>query len=158
MNSTPYCTSIQLEHHRGPCQCQCALNSSSCHAKQQFLPDSCSCRCSPSLTSKKVECSKSSVHTWDSETCECSCEQTNSCQTGQLLNTTSCQCEQVAQQECSHHTDSGALVYMVNMIIMGVVTVSMVSTVIYWLKCKDKCRRSNSFSSNNLFHQQFSDT
>lgn len=93
VNTSSFCTSIQLEHHRGPCHCQCITNSSSCHARQQFLPGSCSCQCSPSLASKKSVCSKSSVHRWDSESCQCMCEHSQSCPPGHHLNTHTCQCQ-----------------------------------------------------------------
>merc|ERR1712165_556520 len=34
VNSTPYCTSIELEHHRGPCKCECPLGPASCTSRQ----------------------------------------------------------------------------------------------------------------------------
>ena len=89
VNSTPYCTSIELEHHRGPCRCECSLNPSSCQGRQQFLPDSCSCQCLPSLASEKSICNNSSVHRWDSDTCQNTCKhnQNHLCQSGYHFNT-----------------------------------------------------------------------
>ena len=67
VNSTPYCTSIELEHHRGPCKCDCHLSPSSCNNRQKFLPETCACQCLPILTPEKIACVNSTHHTWNSE-------------------------------------------------------------------------------------------
>merc|ERR1719384_1923190 len=64
VNSTPYCTSIELEHHRGPCKCECSLNQASCNNRQIFLSDTCKCQCQPGLTREKIDCVNSTRHIW----------------------------------------------------------------------------------------------
>ena len=152
VNSTPYCTSIEVEHHRGPCRCECLRNNSSCHDRQQFLPDSCSCQCSPSLSSEKSVCTKSSVHGWDSETCRCVCKHYNSCQAGHSLNTTTCQCQEIASQECSIISNKGSHIYFANLTVMLLVMVMIITTTIFWITYT-KRRRRTLHSFNNIYQQ-----
>ena len=123
VNSTPYCTSIELEHHRGPCRCECLRNRSSCHARQHLLPDSCSCQCLPSLASEKSVCTNSSVHRWDSDSCQCSCKHNTRCQPGWAINTTTCKCEELTSQQCLMSSRGDANVYMVNVIVLFLVII-----------------------------------
>ena len=37
VNATPYCTKIQLEHHRGPCRCQFDLCSLSANVSAVYI-------------------------------------------------------------------------------------------------------------------------
>ena len=122
VNSTPYCTSIELEHHRGPCRCECSLGGHSCSPRQQFSPDSCSCHCLPHLTRDKLACLNSSSHSWDDKECQCVCRNTNTCQQGQVFSTESCSCQAVSRGQCevggvSLNTHR---VYMINIVLMGV--------------------------------------
>jgi len=126
VNSTPFCTSIELEHHRGPCRCECSLNPSSCNERQHFLSDSCSCQCLPSLASEKMMCNNSTLHRWDSDTCQCTCKHNNLCQTGYHFNTNTCQCQHTVlsgKLECSNQTDMTPPLnlYPVLVIVMAVI-------------------------------------
>ena len=126
VNSTPYCTNIELEHHRGPCKCECSLTPSACTERQRFLSNSCSCACLPSLASEKRHCHNSSIHMWDSDTCQCICRQNNICLTGQYFNTETCQCEQSVlsgKLECSNQTgiNPSLNLYPVLVIVMAVI-------------------------------------
>ena len=146
VNSTPYCTSIELEHHRGPCRCECSLGATSCSARQHFLPDSCSCQCLPHLSRDKLDCLNSTAHIWDSEHCQCSCRQVSVCSPGMVFNPAICSCQLVVSRQCDH--DGGNIntykVYMMNVILMGVLVIIIISTI-YWLLCKDSSRRAQVF-------------
>merc|ERR1719323_2255105 len=87
VNSTPYCTSIELEHHRGPCRCECDSGPGDCSSRQLWSPGSCSCQCQPSLTLEKLRCSNTSRHVWDNAACQCSCRHVDTCNIGQTFNT-----------------------------------------------------------------------
>ena len=100
VNSTPYCTSIELEHHRGPCRCECSLGPASCSARQHFLPDSCSCQCLPHLTRDKLDCLNSTAHTWDSNTCQCSCRHISVYSPGMVFNPATCSCQLAVNTQC----------------------------------------------------------
>ena len=146
VNSTPYCTSIELEHHRGPCRCECSLGPTSCSPRQHFLPSSCSCQCLPSLTRDKLDCLNSSAHSWDSQTCQCSCRRLEVCRPGLVFSPASCSCQLPVSRQCDQ---PGAnintyKVYMVNVILMGVLVLIIISTI-YWLLCKDSSRRAQVF-------------
>ena len=153
VNSTPYCTSILVEHHKGPCHCECLRNASSCHARQQFLPDSCSCQCLPSLGSEKSVCSNSSVHRWDSDTCQCTCKHFNTCQTGHSMNTQNCKCEETSFQECGIRTSAGINVYIINLTVIVLVMLMVIMMTVYWLRGR---RIRN--STNSLYQQANSDS
>ena len=149
VNNTSFCTSIELEHHRGPCRCECLLDPSSCHARQQFLPDSCSCQCLPSLGSEKSVCSNSSVHRWDSDTCQCTCKHFNTCQTGHSVNTQTCKCQETPYISCSVRSISDDKVHIINLIVLfsGVI---IISTTMYWCVIR---RRVVDQSPQQLFLQ-----
>lgn len=126
VNSTPYCTSIELEHHRGPCKCECSLNQASCNNRQIFLSDTCKCQCLPGLTREKLECVNSTRHIWDSDTCQCTCKYKHTCKYGQYFDTATCSCHQNVfngKLECSNHTDTSTRVnlYPLLVIIMAVI-------------------------------------
>ena len=132
VNSTPYCTSIELEHHRGPCKCECSLTPSSCSAHQRFLPNSCSCACLPSLASEKRLCQNSSIHMWDSSTCLCACRQTKVCYNGQNFNAKSCQCEQMVlpgKLECSNQTGISPMLNLYPVIVIVIAVILFVLLV-----------------------------
>ena len=154
VNSTSYCTSVELEHHRGPCRCECLRNTTSCHVRQHFLPDSCSCQCLPSLTSEKSVCTNSSVHMWDSDSCQCYCKQNTKCQVGENINTTSCRCERLTSQLCSVGSRGDAKVYMINVIVLFLVII-IISISTYWLVIR---KRLSSYSSQQLFLHTGSET
>ena len=154
LNNTSYCTSIELEHHRGPCRCECTRKPSSCHVRQQFLPDSCSCQCLPGLASEKSVCTNSSVHRWDSDSCQCSCKQNTRCHPVENLNTTSCICEELTSQLCSIGTRGNAKVYMINVIVLLLVIIIIASTL-YWLMIR---KRMNSYSSQHSYLQTGSES
>ena len=148
VNNTSFCTNIQLEHHRGPCRCECSLNTSSCHARQQFLPGSCSCQCLPSLAREKSVCSKSSVHVWDSDSCQCRCQHSNTCNQGEHLNTDNCKCQKTLLPLCEHRSLSSDSVYMINVIILflGIIITSI---CMYWCMTK----RRMAYPSHHMFLQ-----
>ena len=143
VNSTPYCTSIELEHHRGPCRCECSLTPASCSPRQHFLSDSCSCQCLPHLARDKLDCLNSTSHTWDSESCQCTCRHLSVCSPGMVFNPATCSCQLVASRQCNHQVGNinTYKVYMMNVILMGVLVVIIISTI-YWLLCKDSSRRA----------------
>ena len=143
VNSTPYCTSIELEHHRGPCRCECPLGPASCTSRQHFLPSSCSCQCLPRLTRDKLECLNSSAHSWDSQACQCSCRRLSVCSPGLVFNPASCSCQLPVSRQCDQQGGNinTYKVYMVNVILMGVLVIIIISTI-YWLLCKDSSRRA----------------
>ena len=146
VNSTPYCTSIELEHHRGPCRCECSLGPASCSARQHFLPDSCSCQCLPHLTRDKLDCLNSTAHIWDSDNCQCSCRQISVCSPGMVFNPATCSCQLAVSRQCDHPGNINTYkVYMMNVILMGVLVIIIISTI-YWLLCKDSSRRAQVFS------------
>ena len=96
VNSTPYCTSIELEHHRGPCRCECDKSQASCdQTRHLWRPDTCTCQCLPGLARDKIRCVNSTRHTWDSDTCECRCKYKHTCgQPGQLWDGDTCSCQE----------------------------------------------------------------
>ena len=69
-NGTAFCTTVELDHHKGPCRCQCLLEKSSCHERQRFIDDSCSCQCLPSLAGEMRDC-LARGDSWNQETCCC---------------------------------------------------------------------------------------
>ena len=94
VNSTPYCTSIELEHHRGPCRCECDKSPASCSPRQHFIPDTCTCQCLPGLARDKLRCVNSTRHTWNSDTCQCGCKYKHTCaQPGQFWDEDTCTCQ-----------------------------------------------------------------
>ena len=141
MNSTPYCTTIELEHHRGPCRCECPLGPHSCSARQQFLADSCSCHCLPHLARDKLACLNSSAHTWDTEDCQCVCRNTNACRHGQVFSTDTCSCQEASRRLCDQAVNLNTYkVYMMNVVLLGVLVLIIISSI-YWLLCKGSSRR-----------------
>ena len=122
------------------------MDPSSCHARQQFLPDSCSCQCLPSLGSEKSVCSNSSVHRWDSDTCQCTCKHFNTCQPGHSVNTSTCKCEETPPLSCSVNSVSDNNVYIINVFVLffGII---IVSSTMYWCVTR---RRVVDYSSHNL--------
>ena len=155
MNSTSYCTSVELEHHRGPCRCECLRNRSSCHLRQQFLPNSCSCQCLPSLASEKSVCNNSSVHRWDSDTCQCRCKHVTRCQACENVNTTSCQCQALSSTECSLSREGN--VYIVNIALLVAMLLVIIFTIIYLIRFSIRMRRTIRYSSNTLYQQDNSE-
>ena len=148
VNSTPYCTSIELEHHRGPCRCECPLGPASCTSRQHFLPSSCSCQCLPRLTRDKLDCLNSSSHTWDSQTCQCSCKNSNSkiCPPGQFFSQDTCQCRgnnYNVQCDFSAVPDSpfsnNDKVYLVNFIFLCVAVIIVIIVIMFVLmfRCRN---------------------
>jgi len=102
VNATPYCTTIELEHHRGPCRCECGQTS--CPSpRHQFQAESCSCSCSPTLTKEKQECSNTTSREWDSSSCTCRCRSPPlSCAPGLHWDADNCLCAVLqAEQEAS---------------------------------------------------------
>ena len=172
VNATPYCTSIELEHHRGPCKCECGLNPGSCNSRQHFLSDTCTCQCLPHLTREKVTCLNSTRHVWDSDTCQCTCKHITVCNHGQRFDANTCECRDMYRATCDNTVNTSLTtykVYLMNVILMGVLVIIVVISI-YWLACKNGKRRSqvsNSkyFSkifkchflqlrySNNIYHQ-----
>ena len=155
VNSTPYCTSIELEHHRGPCRCECSLGPASCSARQHFLPSSCSCQCLPSLTRDKLDCLNSSAHSWDSQSCQCSCRNshTNSCPPGQFFSHDTCQCRADnynGKLECSNQTEQAPQLnlYPLLVIIMAVILFLLLITSLSFT-ISYRWRREN-----NIVHRQ----
>ena len=111
VNSTPYCTSIELEHHRGPCRCECDKSPASCdQTRHLWRPDTCTCQCLPGLARDKIRCVNSTRHTWDSDTCECRCKYKHTCgQPGQFWDGDTCSCQSHVYSgnlECANQTDS----------------------------------------------------
>ena len=155
VNSTPYCTNIELEHHRGPCKCECSLNQASCNKRQIFLPDTCKCQCQPGLTREKIDCVNSTRHIWDIDTCQCTCKNKHTCKYGQYFETDSCMCLEDVRQDCdwmkmkSNVGDFGLQefssnkVYIINFIMLSiaafVVTIVIFSLMIF--KCSGSERR-----------------
>ena len=145
VNSTPYCTSIELEHHRGPCKCECSLGPGSCSVRQQFSPDSCSCHCLPHLTRDKLACLNSTSHTWDSSSCQCQCRNTNYCPPGQFFSTDTCSCQESYNVQCDFSAVSDTpisnndKVYLVNFIFLciSVIIVIIVVMFVLMLRCRD---------------------
>jgi len=127
VNATPYCTSIELEHHRGPCKCECGLTPGSCNNRQHFLSDTCTCQCLPHLAREKMKCLNSTRgHTWDSDTCQCTCRHKHTCPPGQYFSLDMCGCVQNlynGKLECSNQTDLTPPVnlYPLLVIIMAVI-------------------------------------
>ena len=155
VNSTPYCTSIELEHHRGPCRCECSLGPASCSPRQHFLPDSCSCQCLPHLTRDKLDCLNSTAHTWDSDTCQCSCRNYNSniCQPGTFFSSDTCSCltnNNNGKLECSNQTDPAPQLnlYPLLVIIMAVILFLLLITSLSFT-ISYRWRREN-----NIVHRQ----
>ena len=140
INSTAYCTTIELEHHRGPCRCQCLLNNSSCHTQQHFLPSSCSCQCLPSLAGKRSDC-LASGNTWDQDSCRCQC--TTVCAKGTFLERDTCECKKVSQ--CYY---SDTTVYLVNITVLLLVIVVVTISTFYWIVRVR--RRTVQFKSSQL--------
>ena len=139
VNSTPYCTTIELEHHRGPCRCECPLGPHSCSARQQFLADSCSCHCLPHLARDKLACLNSSAHTWDTEDCQCVCRNTNTCRHGQVFSPDTCSCVENYNVQCDFsvipdtpisHNDK---VYLVNFIFLCIAVLIVIIVVMFVL-------------------------
>ena len=94
VNSTPYCTSIELEHHRGPCRCECDKTRASCSPRHHFREDTCTCQCLPGLGRDKLRCVNSTRHTWLSDTCQCGCKYKHTCaQPGQFWDGDTCSCQ-----------------------------------------------------------------
>ena len=103
VNSTPYCTSIELEHHRGPCRCVCQQSPATCSSKQLFHTPSCSCQCHASLSRDKAICSNSSLHRWDANTCDCACRQAgDDCGQGFVRDSATCTCKKVEPINCPY--------------------------------------------------------
>lgn len=132
VNATPYCTTIELEHHRGPCRCECLV--SSCPSpRQTFHPESCSCSCLPSLSQEKQTCSNSSLHRWQPDSCSCQCRSPPlHCVPGLTWSTQACRCQQQELQETAgckaQHSLGGQMVspaalnlYPVLVIVMAVI-------------------------------------
>ncbi|XP_023336543.1 balbiani ring protein 3 [Eurytemora carolleeae] len=95
VNSTPYCSTIELEHHRGPCRCDCDETLKSCSAfseRHVYSEDSCSCLCSPILLKEKVLCENQTERSWSSESCSCSCSNPRSCSKGTEWSEDTCSC------------------------------------------------------------------
>ena len=91
VNSTPYCTSIELEHHRGPCRCECDKTRASCSPRHHFREDTCTWQCLPGLGRDKLQCVNSTRHTWHSDTCQCGCKYKHTCaQPGQFWDGDTC--------------------------------------------------------------------
>jgi len=92
VNATPYCTTIELEHHRGPCRCECGQTSCS-SPRHQFQAESCSCSCLPSLTKEKQACSNTTSREWDSSSCSCKCRSSPlECAPGLHWDSSTCLC------------------------------------------------------------------
>ena len=72
------------------------------------------------------------------------------------MNTTSCQCEHLSQQECKLSVNNGAKVYMANLIVIVMVVIVIIITTIYWLICRK--RREGRYSSNHMYLQADNDT
>ena len=140
INSTAYCTTIELEHHRGPCRCQCQLNNSSCHARQQFLPSSCSCQCLPSLADDKSECTARG-NKWDPDSCRCQCSKV--CAKETFLDKDTCKCKKVSPPCYSDTT-----VYLVNITVLFLVIVMVTISTLYWISRVR--RRAVQFKSRQL--------
>ena len=152
VNNTPYCSSVHIEHHRGPCHCQCLRTSSSCQARQQFLPGSCSCQCLPGLAREKSVCSNSSVHMWDSDSCQCKCKHSTTCQQGEQVNTNTCQCQQ-QQQVC----EQGGNLYLVNLIFLLLILTMITLITICWIR-NTKKRVSTRYYPDNIYHHTTSES
>jgi len=99
VNATPYCTTIQLEHHRGPCRCECSRTS--CPSpRQYFQSDSCSCSCLPTLASEKLACANSTSREWDSSSCSCKCRSSPlECAPGLHWDSSNCRCHSLEQRQ-----------------------------------------------------------
>jgi len=154
VNSTPYCTTIELEHHRGPCRCECPLGPHSCSARQQFLADSCSCQCLPHLARDKLACLNSSAHTWDTEDCQCVCRNTNTCRHGQVFSPDTCSCVENhfnGKLECANQTDSPPQLnlYPLLVIIMAVILFLLLITSLSFT-ISYKWRRENNLVPRQL--------
>jgi len=96
VNSTPYCSTIELEHHRGPCRCECDKTDSACSAlssRHVYSEESCSCICNPNLLPQKMSCLNSTGRVWNQETCSCSCLNQRSCVKGSKWDGDSCTCK-----------------------------------------------------------------
>ena len=148
VNATPYCTSIELEHHRGPCKCECGLSHGSCNIRQHFLSDTCTCQCLPHLAREKVQCLNSTRHTWDSDTCQCTCKHITVCNHGQRFDSNTCECLDVYRATCDNTFNTSLTtykVYLMNVILMGVLVIIVVISI-YWLACRNGKRRSQVFT------------
>ena len=134
INGTPYCTSIQLEHHRGPCRCSCQADPGSCSSSQVFDQESCSCSCPTRLTPDKVACVNSSLHTWNSEGCRCECRPVH-CVAGLSQDAATCHCSQPQQPNCQLYNtpqlDGSADIYTlyVGVVAIAVIALTVTATV-----------------------------
>lgn len=105
VNSTPYCSTIQLEHHRGPCRCECDKTEQTCIAlgpRHVYSEESCSCICNPNLIHNKIECENRTSYHWNTDSCECLCKNQRICPPGSSWDEGVCSCLQnsVGEEEC----------------------------------------------------------
>jgi len=127
VNGSGYCSTIQVEHHRGPCRCSCDILPTSCSSLHVFDADSCQCLCSNHLSERKVSCTNSSVHVWDSQRCRCECR-AGPCLPGFHQDSTTCECLALASSSCERLSDNHGDLYTVYVAIAAVVVVIVIIT------------------------------